>query len=240
LEGEHLPTVLEPPVLVDQSAEGQTVESIPVEQGEKPTPTRKRKRFFASLRFNGLRYLVLVGALLLAWGLVLAAMWEGAGTPEATFMLVLAGGLLAAAAKTAIDILNWADSTRQAAHVERMHAVQRVFQRARVVRDQAILDWRRVHTVLVDNLSGQPQEIRLFHDHDETDTQAEALLKKAISEEVWIRRDGVEAVQRFKTGIAALDYDALAMEAEFLAAFNARMESLRRDLALAAIGIPLD
>jgi hypothetical protein len=166
-------------------------------------------------------------------------MWEGAGTPEGTFMLALAGGLLAAAAKTAIDILNWADSTRQAAYVERMHAVQRVFQRARVVRDQAVLDWRRIHTVLVDNLTGRSQEIRLFHDHDETDKQAEALLQKALSEDVWIRLDGVDAVRRFKTEIAALDYDSLATEADFLAAFNAGMDTLRRDLALAAIGIPL-
>ncbi len=201
---------------------------------------KRPKRFFASLRFNGLRYLVLVGALLSAWGLVRAAMWEGAGSPEATFALVLAGGLLAAAAKTAIDILNWAESTRQAAHVERMHAVQRVFQRACAVRDQALLDWRRIHTVLVDNLTGQPQEIRLFHDHDETDTHAEALFNKARSEDVWIRSDGVDAVRHFKTAIAALDYDALATESDFLAAFNTLMESLRRDLALAAIGIPLD
>ena len=201
---------------------------------------KRPKRFSASLRFNGLRYLVLAGALGSAFGLVRAAMWEGAGTPEATFALVLAGGLLAAAAKTAIDILNWAEATRQAAHVERMHAVQRVFQRACAVRDQALLDWRRIHTVLVDNLTGQPQEIRLFHDHDETDTHAEKLWSKARSEEVWIRADGVDAVRRFKAEIAALDYDGLATEGEFLAAFSARMESLRRDLALAAIGIPLD
>ena len=236
-----MPSVLEPDVVVESPAEGQTVQSTPPRHEESQILINKKpKRFFASLRFNGLRYLVLSAALLSAWGLVLAAMWEGAGTPEATFALVLAGGLLAAAAKTAIDILNWAEATRQAAHVERMHAVQRVFQRARVVRDQALLDWRRIHTVLVDNLTGQPQEIRLFHDHDETDTHAETLLHKARSEDLWIRRDGVDAVRRFKTAIAALDYDALATEADFLAAFNALMESLRRDLSLAAIGIPLD
>jgi hypothetical protein len=201
---------------------------------------RKQKRFLASLRFNGLRYLVLGSALLLAWGLLRAAMWRGAGTPEATFMLALAGGLLAAAAKTAIDILNWADETRQAAHVERMHAVQRIFKRARVVREQAVLDWRRIHTVLVDNLTGQSQEIRLFHDHDETDRQAEALFQKALSEDLWIRRDGVDGVRRFKAEIAAIDYDSLKTEADFLAVFDARMDGLRRDLALAAIGIPLD
>lgn len=229
-------------VLVEPGTEEQSlrVPSIPAQPAELKTPRKKQRRFFASLRFNGLRYLVLGSALLSAWGLIRAAMWEGAGTPEGTFLLVLAGGLLAAAAKTAIDILNWAEATRQAAHVERMHAVQRVFQRARVVRDQAVLDWRRIHTVLVDNLSGQSQEIRLFHDHDETDRQSEALFKKALSEDLWIRADGVDAVRRFKAGIAALDYDALASEAEFLAAFNVRMEGLRRDLALAAIGIPLD
>jgi hypothetical protein len=216
------------------------VPSIPTPREERPRPRRKQKRFLASLRFNGFRYLVLGGSLALAWGLIRTAMWEGAGRPEGTFLLALAGGLLAAAAKTAIDILNWADSNRQAAHVERMHAVQRVFQRARVVKDQAILDWRRIHTVLVDNLSGESQEIRLFHDHDETDRQAERLLRIAFTEEVWIRLDGVDAVRRFKREIAALDYDALATEADFLTAFNARMESLRRDLALAAIGIPLD
>lgn len=239
-----MPSVLEPEVAAERSPEepkAETrVESIPAVKGDTPSPMKKQKRFFASLRFNGLRYLVLSGALLLAFGLVRAAMWEGPGTPEATFALVLAGGLLAAAAKTAIDILNWADATRQAAHVERMHAVQRVFRRACTLRDQALLDWRRIHTVLVDNLTGQPQEIRLFHDHDETDTQAEALLQKARSEDVWIRSDGIDAVRRFKIAIAAIDYDALKTEADFLAAFNALMESLRRDLALAAIGIPID
>lgn len=231
-----------PAVLDDQRAEEPAVQSIPASLGEPPVapiPRRKQRRFVASLRFNGLRYLVLASALGLAWGLLRAATWEGAGTPEGTFMLVLAGGLLAAAAKTSIDILNWAETTRQAAHVERMHAVRRVFERARVVRDQALLDWRRIHTVLMDNLTGQPQEIRLFHDHDETDKLAEALLRKAFSEELWIRLDGIDAVRCFKTGIAALDYDSLATEAEFLAAFDALMERLRRDLALAAIGIPL-
>ena len=179
-------------------------------------------------------------ALLSAWGLIRVAMWEGAGTPQGTLLLVLAGGLLAAAAKTGIDILNWAEATRQAVHVERMHAVQRVFQRARTVRDQALLDWRRIHTVLVDNLTGQSQEIRLFHDHDETDRQVEALFKKALSEDLWIRSGGVDAVRRFKTGIAALNYDALATEADFRDAFNAHMDCLRHELALAAIGIPLD
>jgi hypothetical protein len=93
---------------------------------------------------------------------------------------------------------------------------------------------------LVDNLTGQPQEIRLFHDHEETDRHAKSLVKKALAEIVWIRSEGVDAVHRFEGEIAALDYDALATEPDFLAAFNARMESLRRDLALAAIGIPLD
>jgi len=167
-------------------------------------------------------------------------MWKGAGSPEATFMLALAGGLLAAAAKTAIDILNWADATRQLAHVERMRAVQRVMQRARVVREQAVIDWRRIHTVLVDHLSGQSQEIRLFHDHDETDKQAESLFQKAVSEELWIRPDGVDAVRLFKRDLAALDYKSLATESEFLAAFHVLMESLRRDLAVASIGLSLE
>jgi hypothetical protein len=240
------PKVIEPAVEADRGAEETTAPSIRAPEAETPAPIsvlrprKKQKRFFASLRFNGLRYLVLTSALLSAWGLIRAAMWEGAGSPEATFMLALAGGLLAAAAKTAIDILNWADATRQAAHVERMRAVQRVFKRARVVRDHAVIDWRRIHTVLVDNLTGQPQEIRLFHDHDETDRQADALLRKALTEDLWIRLDGIDAVVRFKTAIAALDYHALATEGDFLGAFNGLMESLRRDLALAAIGIPLD
>ena len=233
-------SVLAPEVVPEKSAELRTPEPIPAQQAEKPILIRKPKRFFANLRFNGLRYLVLIVALLSAWGLIRAAMWEGPAAPEATFALALAGGLLAAAAKTAIDILNWAETTRQAAHVERMHAVRRVFHRARAVKDQALVDWRRIHTVLVDNLSGQSREIRLFHDHDETDRQAEALLRKAYTEDLWIRVDGIDAVLRFKADIAALDYDALATEADFLAAFNARMESLRRELALAAIGIPLD
>jgi hypothetical protein len=237
-------SVLEPAVRPDESSEERAELSIPAPHRESPrptaNPTKEPKRFSAGLRVNGLRYLVLTACLLLAFGLVRAAMWEGAGSPEATFAFVLAGGLLAAAAKTALDILSWADAARQAAHVERMHAVQRVFQRACAVRDQALLDWRRIHTVLVDNLTGQPQEIRLFHDHDETDAHAEKLWAKARSEEIWIRADGVDAVRRFKAEIGALDYDGLATEGEFLAAFNARMESLRRELALAAIGIPLD
>jgi len=220
--------------------EAELAPSISEHDGETSSPARKPKRFVASLRFNGLRYLVLITALLLAFGLLRAAAWEGAGSPESTFMLALAGGLLAAAAKTAIDILNWADSTRQITHVERVRAVQRVYQRARIVRDHAVLDWRRIHTVLVDHLMGRAQEIRLFHNHDETDRDAEALVRKAHSEELWIREDGIDAVQRFKTEIAALDYDAIATEDEFLYEFNTRMNTLRHELALAAIGIPLD
>src|SRR5262245_14400257 len=110
-------SVLEPDVRPEESSERQTVLSIPAPHEEGPrrspntVPPKKQKRFSASLRFNGLRYLTLTSALLLSWGLVRAAMWQGAGSPESTFMLVLAGGLLAAAAKTAIDILNWADAT---------------------------------------------------------------------------------------------------------------------------------
>lgn len=227
--------VLEEPII-----EAPPAVATPAPTIEDPKPMRKPRRFFAGLRFNGLRYLVLGACLAGAWGLLRAALWMGAGRPEATFLLALAGGLLAAAAKTAIDILNWAEANRQAAHVERIRAVQRVFQRARVVREQALLDWRRIHTVLVDNLSGQAQQIRLFHDHDEADRQAEALFQRALSEDVWIRLDGIDAVRRFKLAITRLDYDALATEPEFLAAFNTLMDGLRRDLALAAIGIPLD
>ena len=86
----------------------------------------------------------------------------------------------------------------------------------------------------------QPQEIRLFHDHDETDRQAERLFRKARVEELWIRHDGIDAVWRFKAGIAALDYKALSTEADFLGAFGAQMDRLRGELAIAAIGIPLD
>ena len=233
-------SVLEPAVRDDRPADERTDPSQSAQEGERPQPKRKQKWFVANFRFNGLRYVVLGSTLLLAWGLILAAAWRGAGEPEGTFLLVLAGGLLAAAGKTAIDILNWAETARQAAHVERMHAVRRVFQRARAVKDQAILDWRRIHTVLVDNLTGQPQEIRLFHDHEETDTQAKALLRKALAEEVWIRLEGVDAVRRFQADLGALDYKSLATEAEFLGAFDALIERLRRELALAAIGIPLD
>lgn len=227
-------------VLSEPRVEAPPTTPVSARQEEAPLPRKKQKRFLANLRFNGLRYLTLGGSLLLAWGLLRTAMWLGAGRPEATFLLVLAGGLLAAAAKTGIDIVHWAEANRQAAHVERVHAVQRVFERARKVREQAALDWRRIHTVLVDNLSGQSQEIRLFHDHDETDRQAEALFQKALSEEVWIRVDGVDAVRRFKTRIGALAYEALESETAFLAAFNAHMDELRRDLALGAIGIPLE
>jgi hypothetical protein len=101
------------------------------------------------------------------------------------------------------------------------------------------MDWRRIHTILVDNLTGQPQQIRLFHDHDETDRQGEKLLRKAMTEEIWIRAEGVDAVRTFKKDIAAIDYEALKSEDEFVAEFNALMQRLRRDLALAAIGIPL-
>ena len=227
-------------VLEEPRIEAPTAPTAPARHRERPIRMKRQKRLGASFRFNALRYLVLGGSLALAWGLVRAAMWEGIDRPEATFMLVLAGGLLAAAAKTAIDVLNWAETTRQAAHVERTNAVQRVFQRARLVREQAVLDWRRIHTVLVDNLTGQSQEIRLFHDHDETDRQAESLFQKALSEEMWIRADGVDAVRRFKAKMAVLDYEALKTEPDFLATFNALLDALRRELALAAIGMPLD
>jgi hypothetical protein len=232
--------VSESAVLPEELLEEIPSASISAVAADVPMPARKQKRFAASMRYNGLRYLVLSIALGLAWGLIRAALWEGAGSPEATFMLALAGGLLAAAAKTSIDILNWAEATRQATHVERMRAVQRVYQRARVVREHAVLDWRRVHTVLVDHLTGISQEIRLFHNHDETDRYAEGLVRKALSEEGWIRVDGVDAAKRFQTEIAALDYDGIATEADFLAEFNALMNTLRHELALAAVGISLD
>jgi hypothetical protein len=227
-------------VLDEVTLEAPAAPSTPARPVEDPVPAKRPKRFVANLRFNGLRYLVLATSLGLAWGLLRAATLYGAGRPESTFMLALAGGLLAAAAKTVIDILEWAAVARQATHVERVRAVQRVFQRACVVREQAILDWRRIHTRLVDNLSGESQTIRLFHDHDETDRQAEALFQKALSEEMWVRVEGVDAARRFKKDIAALDYDGLATEPAFTAAFNGLMNGLRRDLALAAIGIPID
>jgi len=233
-------TVLEPPVLEIRGADESDQPTSPTAPRERVRRRKKQRRFAASLRFNGLRYLLLAFCLLSAFGLVRAAMWLGTGAPEATFLLVLAGGLLAAAAKTTIDLLNWAEATRQAAHVERLRAMQRVFERARRVRGHAVIDWRRIHTVLVDNLTGQPQEIRLFHDHDETDAQAESLFRKALSEDLWIREEGIDAVRRFKAAIARLDYNALATEAEFFAEFNSLMDILRRDLALAATGIPLD
>ena len=214
--------------------------STPAQPRHRSIPARKQRRFFARLRFNGLRYVTLAATLLLAWGLVRLAMWRGAGTVESTFVLVLVGGLLAAAAKTGIDLMSWAEANRQALHVERVHAVQRVFQRACAVRDQAQIDWRRIHTILVNNLAGHSEELRLFRDHDETDRLAERLWQKALSEETWIRPDGVNAVRGFRKEIAALDYDALATESEFLFAFNTAMERLRRDLALAAVGVRLD
>jgi len=186
-------------------------QSTPAQPRHRSIPARKQRRFFASLRFNGLRYVTLAATLLLAWGLVRLAMWRGAGTVESTFVLVLVGGLLAAAAKTGIDLMSWAEANRQALHVE-----------------------------LVNNLAGHSEELRLFRDHDETDRLAERLWQKALSEETWIRPDGVNAVRGFRKEIAALDYDALATESEFLFAFNTAMERLRRDLALAAVGVRLD
>ena len=207
---------------------------------EAPIPARKERRLAANLRFNGFRYLTLACCLLSVWGIVEAAMWLGTAKPESTLLLVIAGGLLAAAAKTGIDILSWAETTRQATHVERVRAIERIFDRAHTVREHALIDWRRIHTRLVDNLSGRAQEIRLFHDHDETDRQGEKLLRKALSEELWVRVDGVEGVRRFTQGIATLNYDALATETEFTDAFNALMDRMRRDLAVAALGITLD
>ena len=227
-------------VLPEQSAEIQTPPTTPAEHVETPTPARRPRRFSANLRFNGLRYLTLGIALASTWGLIRGAMWRGTGTPEGTFMLVLAGALLVGAAKIATDILHWAEVNRQAVHVERVHAIHRLFQRACTVREQALIDWRRIHTVLVDNLSGQPQQIRLFHDHDEADRQGEKLLQRALSEEIWIRPEGVDAVRSFKKGVAALDYQAITTEQEFIAAFNAQLDWMRRELALAAIGVPLD
>jgi hypothetical protein len=226
-------------VLVDETLEEAPSPTIPAAEAASIQP-RKPKRFFSNIRFNAVRYLVLTSALGLTWGLIRAAMSEGAGSPLGTFMLALAGGLMAAAAKTAVDLLHWADETRQAAHVERMRAVQRVYQRARTVREHAVLDWRRVHTILVDHLTGSSQEIRLFRNHDETDRHADALVRKALSEDLWIRADGIDAVQRFKSEIAAIDYDGIPTEADFLAEFNAHMNTLRHELALAAVGISLD
>src|SRR5262245_54265930 len=122
----------------------------PSDTGE--VPERKQRRFLASLRFNGLRYLMLAATLGLSWGFIRLATWQGIGPQESTFLYLLAGGMLAAAAKTAIDLMTWAEANRQAIHLERVRAVQRVFQRASGVREQAVHDWRRLHTVLVDNL----------------------------------------------------------------------------------------
>lgn len=202
-------------------------------------PERKPRRFIAGLRFNGLRYLTLIATLAISWGLVRAATWERVGPQESTFMYLLAGGLLAAAMKIGLDLLTWAETNRQAIHVERVRAVQRVFQKACAVREQAVFDWRRIHTVLVDNLSGERKELRFFHDHDETDRQVEKLLGKALSEEMWIRVEGVDAVRRFRRDVAALDYKDLLTEPEFAEAFGAHLERLRRDLAVAALGVEL-
>jgi hypothetical protein len=226
-------------VIVEPTDERPAAPSPAEQRPVRRIPARRRRRFVAGLRFNLLRYLTLAVTLSLAWGLVHLATWIVPGTPQATFLLVLAGGVLAAAGKTAIDILRWAEENRQAVHAERVRGVQRVFERACAVREQAIMDWRRIHTILVDNLTGQPQQIRLFHDHDETDRQGEKLLRKAMTEEIWIRAEGVDAVRTFKKDIAAIDYEALKSEDEFVAEFNALMQRLRRDLALAAIGIPL-
>lgn len=229
-------TVLENPTI-----EMPAVPETSAEHDDSPVPPRKKpKRFAASFRFNGFRYLTLMLTLGSAFGFVRLAMWVGESKPAGTFLLVFAGGMLAAAGKTVIDILHWAEANRQTVHLERVRAVQRVFDRARVVREHAIIDWRRIHTVLVDKLSGQPQEIRLFHDHDETDRQCAGLVRKALSEEMWLHPEGVDAARRFQAEIGALNYNALTTEPEFLTAFNALMDRLRRELALAAIGIPLD
>lgn len=227
-------------VLPEPIAELKAPPSTPELPAVAPMPRKKQRRFRANLRFNGFRYLTLSVCVLSVWGLFQAATWFGTSTPEGTFMLVLAGGLLAAAAKTGIDILNWAEASRQATHLERVRAIQRVFKRASAVREQALLDWRRHHTVLVDNLTGQSQEIRLFRGHDETDREGERLLRKALSEELWIRPDGVHTVRRFMVAIAGLDYDALGTEPEFREVFNGLLDRMRRDLALSALGVPLD
>ena len=227
-------------LIAEPPTESPSAETAAAPHRVRRIPMRRPRRFRSNLRFNGLRYFTLACSLGLTWGLVRFAMWRGAGMPDATFALVLAGGLLAAAAKTGLDLLKWAEENRQAIHAERVRAVQRVFQRALAVREQAALDWRRIHTVLVDNLSGQSQEIRLFHDHDGTDREAKKLLEKALTEELWLRTQGVDAVRAFKSEIAALDYRAFGSESEFLAAFNGLMHRLRQDLAVAVIGIPLD
>jgi hypothetical protein len=200
---------------------------------------RRQRRFAASVRFNGFRYLTLIATLSASWGLMRLATWPGIGPQESTFFYLLAGGLLAAAAKTGMDLLTWAEANRQAIHAERVRSVQRVFQKACTVREQAVHDWRRIHTVLVDNLSGERKELRFFHDHDETDRQARKLVRKALSEETWIRAEGVSAVQRFKKNVSLLDYHDLATESEFVEAFGAHLERLRRDLAVSALGVGL-
>src|SRR5262245_16355033 len=75
----------------------------------RPIPERKARGFLASFRFNGLRYLTLIATLGLSWGFIRLATWQGIGPQESTFMYLLAGGMLAAAAKTAIDLMTWAE-----------------------------------------------------------------------------------------------------------------------------------
>src|SRR5437867_2593831 len=74
------------------------VEAAPIlaRPGRRPIAVMKQRRFRGNLRFNALRYFVLSSSLLLSWGLLRASMWKGTGTPESTFLLALAGGLLAA------------------------------------------------------------------------------------------------------------------------------------------------
>ena len=81
-----------------------------------------------------------------------------------------------------------------------------------------------------------------FHQHPRAVTVGVAppLITSLDHRLVLLGREGVDAVARFRKEIGALDYNGLATEPEFLGAFNARMDALRRDLALAAIGIPLE
>jgi len=46
-------------------------------------------------------------------------------------------------------------------------------------------------------------------------------------------------VRRFRKDVAALDYKDLLTEPEFAEAFGAHLERLRRDLAVAALGVEL-
>ena len=158
-------SVLEPAVRPDEASEGQTVISIPTASPETASPAKslikkpKRKGLRRALRFQRTP---------VSWSRARSG-WRGASCVPRCGGCLIAGGNLharargacrAAAAKTAIDILNWPTRPAGGPRRENARGAAGISVRARSRNTRS--DWRRIHTVLVDNLTGQPRRSGCF------------------------------------------------------------------------------